>query len=487
MSDLAWLSIAEGAQLLRARKLSSVDWTKALLDRIAVLDPAYNSFLAVTAERALTEAKHADSEIAAGQYRGPMHGVPYAAKDIFDVAGMATTCHSKIRMDHRATADAFVVRQMRAAGAILLGKLSLHEFAIGGPAFDLPWPPARNPWNRDLHPGGSSSGAGAALAAGLVPAALGTDTGGSARNPATCCGVVGIKPTYGMVSLSGVFPLTYSLDHVGPMTRSVEDNAIMLQAIAGYDDSDPTMTKRALADCLKDLKAGLKGLKIGVIEHFYTKDLAADPDQLRGIEQAIEVLKTLGAQVSTITLSPLSLWTDCNRTIHASEAFTIHERDLQERPEDFSMMSRNRFLPGAFVSAAKYIKAQQLRRALCNEMAEATRGLDAVVTLSSLLLPCKIDDTAEVLRTADQQCRLVFNVTGTPCISVPTGRSKGGIPLAMQIAGHAFDEPTVYRIAHAYCEAAGTLIDADPKTQPKLMSSPRVVPRQQSSRTDSER
>ena len=159
-----------------------------------------------------------------------MHGVPYAAKDIFDVAGMATTCHSKIRKDHRATADAFVIRKMHEAGAILLGKLALHEFATGGPAFDLPWPPARNPWNRDLHPGGSSSGSGAALAAGLAPAALGTDTGGSVRNPATCCGIVGMKPTYGAVSLSGVFPLTYSLDHVGPMTRSVEDNAILLHA-----------------------------------------------------------------------------------------------------------------------------------------------------------------------------------------------------------------------------------------------------------------
>ena len=228
MTDLAWLSVAEGAQLLRAQKLSPVEWTKALLDRIAAVDPAYNAFLIVTAERALAQAKPAETEIAAGHWRGPMHGVPYAAKDIFDVEGMATTCHSKIRKDHRAAADAFVIRKLRDAGAVLLGKLALHEFATGGPAFDLPWPPARNPWNRDLHPGGSSSGSGAALAAGLAPAALGTDTGGSVRNPATCCGIVGLKPTYGAVSLDGVFPLTYSLDHVGPMTRSVEDNAILL-------------------------------------------------------------------------------------------------------------------------------------------------------------------------------------------------------------------------------------------------------------------
>jgi aspartyl-tRNA(Asn)/glutamyl-tRNA(Gln) amidotransferase subunit A len=475
MTDLAWLSVADGSQLLRASKLSPVEWTKALLDRIHAVDPAYNAFLVVTADRALAQAKAAEAEIAAGQWRGPMHGVPYAAKDIIDIEGMATTCHSKIRRDHRAAADAFVIRKMSDAGAILLGKLALHEFATGGPAFDLPWPPARNPWNRDLHPGGSSSGSGAALAAGLAPATLGTDTGGSVRNPATCCGIIGIKPTYGAVSLSGVFPLTYSLDHVGPMTRNVEDNAILLHAIAGHDPDDPASAKRPLSDCLKDINAGLKGLKIGVIEHFYAKDARADPDQVRGIENAIEVLKKLGAQVRIVNVSPLSLWTDCNRTIHASEAYAIHERDMQERPEDFALLTRTRMLPGAFVSAAKYIKAQQLRRALCTEMAEATRELDAVITLSSLLLPCKVDDTAEVLKTYDQQCRLVFNVTGAPAISVPTGFSRSGMPLAMQIAGHAFDEPTVYRIARAYCEAAGTLITADPNTQPRLVSVPRTA------------
>ena len=390
----------------------------------------------VTADLALAQAKAAEAEIARGQWRGPMHGVPYAAKDIFDVEGMATTCHSKVRIDHRAAADAFVIRRLREAGAVLLGKLALHEFATGGPAFDLPWPPARNPWNRNQHPGGSSSGSGAALAAGLAPAALGTDTGGSVRNPATCCGIVGLKPTYGAVSLSGVFPLTYSLDHVGPMTRNVEDNAILFHAIAGHDADDPTTPPRPPADCLADLKRGLKGLRIGVIEHFYSKDAPADPEQVRGIERAVETLRELGAEVRSVQVSPLSLWTDCNRTIHASEAYAIHERDMQDRPEDFSALTRNRVLPGAFVPASKYIKAQQLRAALCREMAQATRGLDAVVTLSSLLLPCRIDDPAAVAKTYDQQCRLVFNVTGAPAISVPTGLSQSGLPLAMQIAAH---------------------------------------------------
>jgi aspartyl-tRNA(Asn)/glutamyl-tRNA(Gln) amidotransferase subunit A len=333
--------------------------------------------------------------------------------------------------------------------------VALHEFATGGPAFDLPWPPARNPWNCDLHPGGSSSGSGAALAAGMAPAALGTDTGGSVRNPATCCGIIGLKPTYGAVSLSGVFPLTYSLDHVGPMTRSVEDNAILFHAIAGHDPDDPTTAKRATPDCLIDLKAGLKGVRIGLVEHFYQEDGEADPDQVCAIEQAVATLQKLGANVKTIRLSPLSLWTDCNRTIHQAEAYAIHEKDVQERPEDFAALTRNRLLPGAFVSSAKYIRAQQLRGALCREFADAMRDLDAVVTLSSLQLPCRIDDLAAIAKTYDQQCRLVFNVTGTPAISVPTGHTATGVPLAMQIAGRAFAEPMVYRIAQAFCAATG--------------------------------
>ncbi len=324
MTDIAWLGVAEGSELLRTKKLSPVEWTRALLDRIAALDPHYNAFLVVTADTALAEAKKAEAEIAKGQWRGPMHGVPYGAKDIFDVVDLPTTCHSKIRINHRANSDAFVIRKLREAGAILLGKLALHEFATGGPAFDLPWPPARNPWNRDLHPGGSSSGSGTALAAGMAPAALGTDTGGSVRNPATCCGIVGMKPTYGAVSLNGVFPLTHSLDHVGPMTRTVEDNAILFHAIAGHDPDDPTSAKRETADCLKDLKAGLKGLRIGVIEHFYKEDAEADPDQVRAIEQAVATLQKLGASVKTIRVSPLPLLTDCNSTIHQAESYAIH-------------------------------------------------------------------------------------------------------------------------------------------------------------------
>jgi len=455
MSELDYLTIAEAARRIRTRALSPVDYTEALLARIAALDPTYNAFIVVTADVARAEAKAAEAEIARGNYRGVMHGMPYAVKDIFDVAGMPTTCHSKLRMHHRATRDASVVRRLREAGAVLLGKLALHEFANGGPTLDLPWPPARNPWNRDLHPGGSSSGCGTAAGLGLAPATLGTDTGGSVRNPATCCGVIGMKPTYGAVSRVGVFPLAFSLDHVGPITRTVEDNAILFQAIAGHDPADPASARRAHADCLKDLKAGVKGLRIGVIAHFYEEDMAADPEQVAGIAGAIAELKRLGADVKPIRLSPLSRWMDCGRVIHYAEAYAIHECDLQERPQDFAPITLRRLLGGAFIPASEYVKAQQLRTLLCAEYRAALNEVDVLITLSSFDLPCRIDDDAAIARTYERQCRMPFNVAGGPCVSVPTGFSKSGIPLAMQIAGRAFDEATVYRVAWAYCEAAG--------------------------------
>ena len=225
MSDLHWMGAADAARAIADRKLSPVELATALLDRIGRLDPKLNVFIRLDAEAAMNAARAAEAEVAAGRPRGPLHGVPVGIQDIIDVAGLPTTCHSKVLIDNVATADAVCVERLRGSGAIVLGKLSTHEFAIGGPSFDLPWPPARNPWNPDHHPGGSSSGSGSGLAAGLFAMALGSDTGGSVRNPASACGIVGLKPTYGLVSRRGVFPLSFTLDHVGPMTRTVADNA----------------------------------------------------------------------------------------------------------------------------------------------------------------------------------------------------------------------------------------------------------------------
>jgi aspartyl-tRNA(Asn)/glutamyl-tRNA(Gln) amidotransferase subunit A len=453
MTDLSFMTIAEASRLIRARKLSPVELTQALLARIAALDGVYHAYLAVTADDALAQARAAEAEIAVGGWRGPIHGIPVALKDIFDVAGLATTCHSRLRMDHRAAADATTVTRLREAGAVLLGKLALHEFATGGPTRDLPWPAALNPWNLDLHPGGSSSGSGVAVAAGLALGALGTDTGGSVRNPATCCGVIGMKPTYGLVSRAGVFPLSFSLDHVGPLTRTVEDNAMLLGAIAGHDPADPTSAQRPPPDCLTALRAGIKGLRIGLIAHFYAEDTVGSPEQVAAITEAADVLRRLGAEVRPLRLPPLGRWADCGRTIHFSEAYAVHERDLQQRPESYAEITRRKLLPGAFIPAGNYVKAQQLRTLLCREFAAAMKGFDAAITLSSLDLPCRIDDPETIAKTYERQCRMPFNVTGTPAISVPTGYTVDGLPLGMQILGRAFEEPMVYRVAHAYCDA----------------------------------
>jgi aspartyl-tRNA(Asn)/glutamyl-tRNA(Gln) amidotransferase subunit A len=275
------------------------------------------------------------------------------------------------------------------------------------------------------------------------------------RNPATCCGVVGMKPTYGAVSRAGVFPLAFSLDHVGPITRTVLDNAILLQAIAGHDPADPTSARPPWRDCLGTIGDGVRGLRIGVVAHFYSEDMIAAPEQVGAIEVALDVLRRLGADVKPVRLSPLARWADCGRTIHLAEAYVVHERDLQERPEYFAPITRGKVLPGAFVAAADYIKAQQLRAVLAQEFAEVMRELDAVVTLSSLDLPCRIDDEKTIAATYERQCRMPFNVAGVPAIAVPTGFTAAGLPLAMQIVGRAFDEPMAYRVAHAYCAATG--------------------------------
>jgi aspartyl-tRNA(Asn)/glutamyl-tRNA(Gln) amidotransferase subunit A len=290
-----WLSATETAQAFAARTLSPVELVTALLERIEVLDPKLNAFIRLDADAAIQAARLAENEIAAGRSRGPLHGVPVGIKDIIDVAGLPTTAHSRILVDNIAKADAVVVQKLRQAGAIVMGKLSTHEFAIGGPSFDLPFPPARNPWNRDHHPGGSSSGSGAGVAAGLFPLALGTDTGGSVRNPASACGIVGLKPTYGLVSRRGVFPLSFTLDHVGPLTRTVADNALLLDAIAGHDPADPGSAASQSHRFGRLLDRGVRDLRIGFVRHFHERDLPAHPEVAAALEDVARVLQAEGA------------------------------------------------------------------------------------------------------------------------------------------------------------------------------------------------
>ena len=461
MTDVAFVGIAEAAALLRRGKLSPVGYTEALLDRIGRLDPRFHAFIRLTPDLALAAARQAERELASGNWRGPLHGIPFALKDIIDWAGLPTTAHSKLLIDNIATSDAHVSQRLKSAGGIMLGKLATHEFAIGGPSFDLPWPPAVNPWGGKHFPGGSSSGSGVALACGMLPAALGTDTGGSVRNPASMCSIVGMKPTYGLVSRRGVLPLANSLDHVGPMTRNVADNALLLQVIAGHDGNDPGSAEVPSSDYSAGLDRGVRGLRIGLVRHFYCEDLTAHPEQIAALDQAAEVFRELGAEVREIRLAPLDQYATCTRIIIRCEAFAIHRPWLAARPDDYGDLARQRILDGAVMSAVDYIDALRLRARLTRQTLAAFAGIDVALTASNMDPACPIDDAEACARLYPRQARQPFNVTGQPALAMPAGFTREGLPLSLQLIGHPFQEAMVYRVAQAY-ESATRWTDRHP-------------------------
>jgi aspartyl-tRNA(Asn)/glutamyl-tRNA(Gln) amidotransferase subunit A len=450
-----WLSATEIAQAYGARTLTPVALVGDLLRRIEALDPKLNAFIRLDAEAALRAAEQASAEMAGGRSRGPLHGVPVGIKDIINVAGLPTTCHSKILVDNVAKADAVVIQKLRQAGAIIMGKLSTHEFAIGGPSFDLPFPPARNPWNRNHHPGGSSSGSGAGVAAGLFPLALGSDTGGSVRNPASACGIVGLKPTYGLVSRRGVFPLSFTLDHVGPLTRTVADNALLLDAIAGHDPADPGSAATPAHGFGRLLDRGVRDLRIGFVRHFHERDLPAHPEVAAALEDVARVLQAEGAHVHTVTLPALTEFAGINRVILCSEAWSIHAPWLRERPGDYGALARRRLLPGAFMTAGDYVGAQRRRGEVIAAVEDRLRDYDVLMCASSMDPSSRMDDAEETARTYPRQARTPFNVTGHPALAMMAGLSHGGLPVSVQFVGRYFDDATVLRVAAAYERVAG--------------------------------
>ncbi len=457
MSDeLHWLGAAEATRAFAARKLSPVELVKGLHARIDTLDPQLNVFIRRDDEAALAAARAAEAEIAAGRIRGPLHGVPVGIKDIIDVAGLPTTCHSRVMPGSNATADAACVARLRQAGAIVMGKLSTHEFAIGGPSHDLPFPPARNPWNRDHHPGGSSSGSGSGLAAGFFPLALGTDTGGSIRNPASACGIVGLKPTYGLVSRRGVFPLAFSLDHVGPMTRSVADNALLLDCLAGHDPADAGSAVAPRAYYAAGLERGVRGLRIGFVRHFHENDLIADPEVAATLDTVAKTFAAEGAEIREVRLPTLGEFAAVNRIILTSEAWSIHAPWLRSRPGDYGKLGRQRLMAGAFLQAGDLVAAQRRRAAMIAEVQTVLRDVDVLLCASSMDPASRIDDEAATARTYPRQARTPFNVTGHPALAMLAGVSSGGLPLSVQFAGRYFDEAMVLRVARAWERAAGT-------------------------------
>lgn len=455
MTELPWLTIAETQQLYLHRKLSPVELVTALLARIDKLDPQLNVFIRLDAEGALAAARSAEHEITAGRARGPLHGIPVGIKDIIDVGGIPTTCHSKILLGNVAASDAPAVASLRAAGAIILGKLSTHEFAFGGPSFDLPFPPARNPWDRTRHPGGSSSGSGAGVTAGFFPAALGTDTAGSIRNPASACGCVGLKPTYGRVSRRGAFPLAFSLDHVGPLTRTVADAALILETIAGYDPADPGSENWPRPALGAALGQTVRGLRVGFVRHFHESDMPANPEVTAALDTAASLLAKEGAELRDVTLPDLKQCAAINRTIMHAEAWAIHQDWLRTRPGDYGALSRKRLLTGAFLGAGDYVDAQRRRLKLIAAVEDVLRSVDVLLCASSMDPPCRIDDAAAIGHTYPRQARTPFNVTGHPALAMMAGLSRDGLPLSLQFVGRSRDEATVLRVAAAFERASG--------------------------------
>ena len=453
---LHFLTLAQAGALIARRQLSPVEYLEALITRIEALEPQLNAFVRTTFDVARAQAREAEQEIMNGRHRGPLHGIPVGLKDIIDMAGVPTTGHSRGCMDNLAGADAEVTARLRRAGALLPGKLATHEFASGGPSLDVPWPPARNPWNTAHFTGSSSSGSGAAIAAGFMPAALGSDTGGSIRIPAAMCGVAGIKPTYGLVSRRGVMPNSYTFDHVGPLAWTVEDCAILLQCLAGHDPQDPGSAKVDIPDYRADLQAGLRGVRVGVLRHLWEEG-KTDPELAAAMEAAIALLRGQGASVEEARMRPRQAYADVKMAISKSEIASIHEPDLKARLDDYGADFVGRNLAGFLFSGADYMHAQRERRILLAEMQALYERFDVLLTATSAPAPTlnSLLGVNYAQKWKNPDIYSPFNVTGSPSLVVCNGFTATGLPLGMQIVGRPFGEAMVFRVGHAYEQAAG--------------------------------
>jgi aspartyl-tRNA(Asn)/glutamyl-tRNA(Gln) amidotransferase subunit A len=452
--ELCHLTISAAARLLKARKLSPVELTDAYLARIETFQPQLDAFVTITAELARRQAKKAEREIARGDYRGPMHGIPFGLKDIYDTKGILTSGGSKVCIDNVPGKDSTCTRKLYEAGGVLLGKLQTHEFAHGGPSFDLPWPPARNPWNLEHFTGGSSSGSGAAVASGLVAGALGSDTGGSIRGPSSFCGIVGMMSSAGLVSRAGVIPNSFTLDHCGPMTRSVEDCAIMLQAIAGYDPADGGSIPVKIPNYRASLTKGIKGMRIGVLRHVWEKDVPQSAEVCAAMDEAIAVLKKLGAKIGDVHVRPALEYSDVKVVLAETEIYTINYRDLATRPGDFGEDFLTRALPACLFQSTDYVNASREQRRMLQEAAVLWKKYDALLSVVFGPAP-RLDAHSVINFWAKPNANPMANVFGCPSLALCNGFSRSGFPLGMQIMGRPFAEASVLRIGYAYEQASG--------------------------------
>jgi aspartyl-tRNA(Asn)/glutamyl-tRNA(Gln) amidotransferase subunit A len=448
--DLCYAGIRELGRQFRTRTLSPVELTGALLRRIEKLQPTLHAFVTITADRARADAAAAEAAIARGDSR-PLLGIPVGYKDLYCTRGVTTTAGSALLEGWVPDTDATCVTRLQDAGCVMLGKLVTHEFAWGIQSPGHRFLPARNPWNLAHIPGGSSSGSGAALAAGLCAGALGSDTGGSIRGPASFSGIVGLKPTYGRCSRAGVVTLSWTLDHTGPMARTVEDCACLLQALAGHDPLDPASSRAPVADYLATLGQSIRGLKIGVPARDFFLD-GAHPEVVGAFDESLTTLRNLGADVRDVAIP--HMWDSPSfMVIMASEAFAYHERDLRERPDAYGDLLRERLMHGGLYTGSEYVQAMRLRERLRREMLDALRTVDLFATPTSPkpapTFEMMWDPTAGFPRSNTPP----FNLSGLPALALPCGFSTGGLPISLQLAGRPFDEATVLRAGHAYEQA----------------------------------
>jgi aspartyl-tRNA(Asn)/glutamyl-tRNA(Gln) amidotransferase subunit A len=477
MSDeLCFLTVAQASRLIQARKLSPVSLTEAYLARIEALEPQLNAFITVTADLARKQARAAEREIARRRHRGPLHGIPVALKDIFDTRGILTSGHSRVCIDRVPDEDATVTRRLYEAGAILLGKTATHEFAHGGPSFDLPWPPARNPWNLEHFTGGSSSGSGAAVAAGLAPCAMGSDTGGSIRGPASFCGTAGLVPSAGLVSRAGVIPNSFTFDHVGPLAWTVEDCALVLQAIAGHDPRDGGSVRVKLPRYRAALGRGVKGMKLGVLRQVWEEDVPQPEPVRRAMDEAVAGFRALGVRCEDVRVRPTLDYNDVKVTIAETELFSIHARDLVARPGDFGEDFLTRVLPACVFQSTDYVQASREHRRMLQEAEPLWRKYDAL--LSVVFGPAPRLDAHDSLRFWTRpNANPMANVLGGPALALCAGFDAQGLPIGLQLMGPPFGEPAVLRLGHAWERASGTRTRrprlTPGATQPKVSPPPR--------------
>lgn len=446
--ELCDLTLAEAAAAVRARSVSPVELTESLLERIARLDNQLRTYITVTPERALEQARAAEQAITRGEVTGPLHGVPLALKDLFDTAGVATTGGSGLLRDRVPDRDATVVTRLRQAGTVLLGKLNMHEFAYGVTTTNPHHGICRNPWNPEHIPGGSSGGSGAAVAARLCYGSLGSDTGGSIRIPAALCGITGLKPTYGRVSRAGVLPLSWTLDHVGPMTRTVTDAALLLQAIAGHDPADAASASVPVPDYTVDLERGARGLRLGVPRGYFYD--GAQPAVLSSIDAALDVYRSAGASIIEVAIPDLDLAGPAFAPLISVEAAACHLRNLRQRPEAYGDDVRLRLEQGALYPAVQYVQAQQARQRVVAGFEAAMRDVDVLVTPAVPVTAPAIHTTVVATPNPLTRCTFPLDVCGFPAMSIPCGFDHAGLPVGLQLIGRPWDEATVLRAGRAY-------------------------------------